>query len=297
MISADDVMARAQVWVDQRVPYCGGVRGGGDVLCGGTCNRPAAPWDGFRSDCSGYVSWVWQIQDDPSTDGFMADRGGDDGWSTVAIADLQRGDAIVCDGHSKLFSRFVGTDTAEVYEESDCGLVARISSQQLTRLGDSTLRFSGDGRVYHPIRRHGLTPSGSSGGAEGSAAFVTGSQQHFFAREDNGDLRHSYWDAADDTIRHDTSGSGVVLRPTAMLAGVERHVLARGTSGALEHFCWEPSAGLHHDTWAAGSAIATDPTMMLIGEQQHAWAVDAAGNAQHWFWDPRNALNHDTWGQ
>src|SRR5262249_12937303 len=130
--STDEIMTRAQQWVDVHVPYCGGVNGGPDYICGGTCNRPPAPWDHFRTDCSGFGSWCWQIADDPTTDGYLSDRGGDDGWSTVPVANLQRGDAVVCDGHIKLFSRFVGNGAAEIYEEFDCGETARVAVQSFT---------------------------------------------------------------------------------------------------------------------------------------------------------------------
>src|SRR3954463_16145287 len=82
-VTVADVMSRAQTWVDLQVPYCGGVNGGTDYICGGTCQRPHAAWDNFRTDCSGFVSWAWQIMDDPTSDAFSQDRGGTDGWSTI----------------------------------------------------------------------------------------------------------------------------------------------------------------------------------------------------------------------
>src|ERR1700712_2059865 len=67
-VTVNEVMSRAQQWVDLQVPYCGGVNGGTDYVCGGTCERPHAAWDDFRTDCSGFVSWAWQIADDPTSD-------------------------------------------------------------------------------------------------------------------------------------------------------------------------------------------------------------------------------------
>jgi hypothetical protein len=60
LVTTNEIMARAREWIADRVPYCGRVRGGTDFICGGTCVRPAAAWDNFRSDCSGYVSWSWR---------------------------------------------------------------------------------------------------------------------------------------------------------------------------------------------------------------------------------------------
>lgn len=156
-LTTSDVIACAEEWVADQVPYCGGVNGGTDYICGGVCHRPSAAWDGFRSDCSGFVSWCWQIPSDPTTYSYMNDNGGANGWQTIAIADLQAGDAVVCDGHIKIFSQFVSSNQAEVYEESNCGKVAHKSVQTFTQSGQ-TLKFQYDTRVYHAIRRNGILP-------------------------------------------------------------------------------------------------------------------------------------------
>lgn len=154
-ITANEVLARAEEWVDLGVPYCGGVNGGTDYICGGTCTRPAAPWDDFRTDCSGFVSWCWQIPSDPTTDSYMNDNASANGWSTILVEELAPGDAIVCDGHIKLFSQWVSDSEAEIYEEYDCGKVARKATQSFTKSGNNMF-FSGDNRTYHPIRRNGI---------------------------------------------------------------------------------------------------------------------------------------------
>jgi hypothetical protein len=295
VIGVDDVMARAQEWVDDRVPYCGGVRGGSDVLCGGTCNRPAAAWDAYRSDCSGFVSWVWQVTDDPSTDGFMNDRAGDNGWHTVAVADMARGDALVCDGHIKLLSSRVSDNSAEIYEESDCGLVASKSVQSFSVIDGNTFSFNGDGRTYHVIRRNGISGggSGSSGGAEGGQVFVTPNQQHFFVQSGN-DLGHAFWDASTNQVTHDTWGSGIAGQPVTFTAGSQQHAFARGTDGSLQHWIWDQD--YRHDVWVTGG-LASDPAVIQMGGGQHAFAADASGNLQHWWWTPdSNQISHDTWG-
>ncbi len=154
-ITTSDIMGRARAWVADAVPYCGGVNGGTDYICGGTCNRPFRAWDNFRTDCSGFVSWAWQIMDDPSTSEYISDRSGSSGWSTIAIDSLQAGDALVTNGHIKLFSAFAGAGAANILEEYDCNRVAHEQVQSFSRTGN-TLYFSGDSRPYHPIRRHGL---------------------------------------------------------------------------------------------------------------------------------------------
>jgi MYXO-CTERM domain-containing protein len=155
-MTANEILARADAFIAAKVPYCGAVRGGKDYMCGGTCQRPAAAWDHYRSDCSGFVSWCWQIASVPSTHSYIVDKSGANGWHTVAIDELRAGDAVVCDGHIKLFSKFVGKGSAEIYEEYNCGHVGRKGVQTFTRSGN-TLKFAYDSRIYHGIRRNGLT--------------------------------------------------------------------------------------------------------------------------------------------
>ena len=298
LVSRREVMARAQEWVDAKVPYCGGVRGGNDVLCGGTCRRPAAAWDRYRSDCSGYVSWVWQIPDDPTTYAYIEDRGGDDGWHTVAIDELQPGDALVSQTHIKLFSKRNG-DAMEIYEESDCGLVARIRTQGISRIDGTRFRFAGDGRTYHGIRRAGISSAGGTAPedsvGEGAQTFLTRGEQHHFARAASGELTHSFWDPNEGKVHRDVWGSGLAGEPTTLVAGAEQHAFARGGEGALEHWYWDRTTGkLSHDTW--GTGLASDPAVILMGGGQHAFAVDGAGKLQHWYWVAGKPVQHDTWG-
>ena len=171
-ISVNDVMERADEWVALGVPYCGGVNGGTDYICGGTCNRPHADWDDFRTDCSGFVSWCWQIPSDPTTSSYMNDHSGDNGWHTIDIDDLTTGDAVVCDGHIKLWNEFKSAGSAEIYEEYNCGHVARKAVQSFTRSGN-TMHFSGDSRTYHPIRRNGIEPLATMAGYLDSADVMT----------------------------------------------------------------------------------------------------------------------------
>lgn len=173
-LSANEVLTRAEEWVDLAVPYCGGVNGGTDHICGGTCNRPAAPWDDYRTDCSGFVSWCWQIPSDPTTETYMTDDAGANGWSTILVEELAPGDAIVCDGHIKLFSQWLSDTEAEIYEEYDCGKVARKAVQSFTKVGNNMF-FSGDSRTYHPIRRNGIEPLAAvKGHLDSASVYVKG---------------------------------------------------------------------------------------------------------------------------
>ncbi len=155
-ITRSEIVTRAQQWVALGVPYCGGVRNGTDYICGGTCNRPSAAWNNYRTDCSGFVSWAWQVTDDPDTYLYVSDRSGNNGWHTIPINSLVAGDAVVTKGHIKIFDSFAGTSSAKIYEEYDCDEVARHTTQGFWRSG-SFIYFNGDSRPYHAIRRNGLT--------------------------------------------------------------------------------------------------------------------------------------------
>jgi hypothetical protein len=103
------------------------------------------------------VSWAWQVSSDLTTPDFNSDRVGTNGWTTIAIDSMRAGDAFVANGHMMLFSHFIDRDTVDVLEEYDCDKVAHEVAKNFTRSGN-TVQFSGDARLFHPIRRNGLTP-------------------------------------------------------------------------------------------------------------------------------------------
>jgi hypothetical protein len=168
-ITADSIMARAKQWVAEKVLYCAVSNNKWDSVCGYQCERPKAAWDAYRSDCSGYVSWCWQIASQPSSRTYMVDKAGTDGWKTIPIDALAPGDALVCNGHIMLFSRWVSATSFEIYQESNCGKVANFGTRTFKRNADGTLMIGSDTRVYHPIRRNGLTAPTPDAGAPDAA--------------------------------------------------------------------------------------------------------------------------------
>ena len=125
----DVAVSRALQWVDAGMPYCGGVNGGGDVLCGGTCWRGGSAsnpaWDRYRSDCSGLVSWAWQLPAPGRTTYGFAPFDAAVSYE-IAGDDLQPGDALNNDEHVVLFAGWVdrGAGKARIIEEYNCGHVA-----------------------------------------------------------------------------------------------------------------------------------------------------------------------------
>jgi len=166
-ISASDIMARANAYIAANVLYCQAPAGQyytGPENCypGVACPAPEGhPWDDYRTDCSGFVSYVWQIPSDPDTATFSYDMSGPQGWTSIAFDSLRAGDALVAEGHIKLFSKFEGANAAQIYEEYDCNKHGRVDTQGFSRIGGDQILFDGDDRPYHAIRRNALTASPS----------------------------------------------------------------------------------------------------------------------------------------
>ena len=138
--------------------------------------------------------------------------------------------------------------------------------------------------------------SGSSK-SEGSQVFLYPNQQHFFRRDDAGNVRHHYWDGNQNKLLEDTWGTGAAGQPVTFAQGTSQHVFARKTDGSLGHWFWDPVNGPRTDSWAPAGSLAGDPAALVIGEFQAVWAVDAGGDLQHWYWGPKtNGVKHDTWG-
>jgi cell wall-associated NlpC family hydrolase len=159
---------RAQQWVNVKMPYCGGVPGGTDWICGGTCigRTQRADWDVYRSDCSGFVSWVWQLkyENGHRTWGFAPfNQEGAAFSQTISPNDLQPGDALnsaTADRASQHIILFTGwADKAnsmiKTMEEANCSddLVVN-TNRKMAVQGDGSVWVGG--KQYWPIRKTGV---------------------------------------------------------------------------------------------------------------------------------------------
>lgn len=162
------MMDRAQQWVNAQMPYCGATPGGWDGICGVTCTGRArrSDWDRYRSDCSGYVSWVWQLayQDGHRTWGFAPFNQEGAAFSEVIPAtSLQPGDALnsatkdIYTQHIILFAGWVdkANGIVKTLEEANCSadLVVR-NDRKMVVNGDGTVSL--EGRAFWPIRKLGV---------------------------------------------------------------------------------------------------------------------------------------------
>lgn len=149
-------VSRARLWVRAKMPYCGGPNGGRDVICGGTCKRGGTAenkeWDDFRSDCSGFVSWAWNLDAPGRTTSSLAPYDSEES-DLIDVDELEPGDALNSGHHVMLFAGW--TDKAKlkatILQETECGTVASEVVSSFTKMGPTTLKIS-DGRIFRSIR-------------------------------------------------------------------------------------------------------------------------------------------------
>lgn len=124
-IARSTILARGQVWVDNHVPY-----------------NQQGTYDGYRTDCSGYVSMCWGLAR-PGLSTYTMHTVA----SNINKGDLAPGDALNCDTtHIVLFAGWV--DAAQT----------KYIGMQETNPSTGTVKgpipypyFGGDG-CFHPIR-------------------------------------------------------------------------------------------------------------------------------------------------
>lgn len=156
---AEKTLARARLWIAAEMPYCGGPNGGKDVICGGTCVRSGESkkpeWDKYRSDCSGFVSWSWELPAPGRTTRTLAPYDNEVS-AVIEVKDLKPGDALNGSSHVMLFGGWVdeAAGKATILQESRCGTFAQEKVSTFTKVDATTLKIS-DGRNFRPIRLKG----------------------------------------------------------------------------------------------------------------------------------------------
>jgi hypothetical protein len=167
--------------VTAKLAYCQSPEGESDPdsSCSSTCERVSnAQWDPYRSDCSGFVSWAWQL---PApglvTDEFAPFDTTDS--TTIDCTAMQPGDAANRNsvGHIVIFKQWVTPGSEAVFiEEPGCS-----SSMPYAHEFTSTVTCSGadvdiayEGATFTAIRYNHIVddPCGgsSSGGSSGSSS-------------------------------------------------------------------------------------------------------------------------------
>lgn len=289
-MTANDIMARANDYLTHNIVYCGGALGEEDgTKCGeGICHPPAGPWDGYRSDCSGFVSYCWQIPSDPDSDAYMQDESGSLGWKTIAIDELQPGDAVVTSGHIKLWGGFSGSDAALIYEEYNCNTLPHKEVQPFSRSGNS-LWFDGDDREYHPIRRNNLAPPPPPGPsvAMGHGQPVgrnADGRLELFAVATNGQMIHRWQTGSDGAWSPWASlGGDFISEPTVVTKkDGNLELFAVNKNGALYHR-WQDGTGWNTTGWESlGGAFSSAPSVAKnVDGREELFAVGTNREVYH----------------
>jgi hypothetical protein len=198
------IVSRGMEWVSAELHYCQAPHGAvdGDQSCWAwegpkhVCDRESdAAWNGYRSDCSGFVTWSWGLAANVhGTDGgyatghFAPYNGSPYGESTVFShtiqgVDLQPGDALnkivssPADGHIILFKQWVTKGkTALLMEEPGCSAspaYAHEFTSNLSISGDQ-VTVDAEGDTFYAIRFNSVTGGGSSSSSSGGASSSSG---------------------------------------------------------------------------------------------------------------------------
>jgi len=119
----EGAITRGALWVAAKVPYCQAANHQPDYdsACASVCNRPDnADWDPYRSDCSGFVSWAWDLPaPGRTTAGFAPFK--TDLTHEIAGTDLRPGDAVNNSEHVMLFTEWTKPGSeAKFMEETGC---------------------------------------------------------------------------------------------------------------------------------------------------------------------------------
>jgi hypothetical protein len=173
-ITGSTILSRADEWVTAKLLYCQSPNGAPDPdpSCSPTCTRESNPaWDPYRSDCSGFVSWAWNLPAPGHTTSEFAPA--DTSVSFVIDgSELQPGDAVnIPADHMVLFVSWVTPGSkANFYEEPGCS-----ASEPYAHAFTSTLSISGssvtidyEGKTFTAIRYIGLTGVGDAGADSGT---------------------------------------------------------------------------------------------------------------------------------
>jgi hypothetical protein len=105
LISRNEIINRAQDWVNRQIPY-----------------SQTATTDGYRQDCSGYTSMAWKSS---TAGGGHATFDMQEICTKISKSELKMGDAILNpDSHVLIFHKWIDNDNFYEYAEHKPGTVA-----------------------------------------------------------------------------------------------------------------------------------------------------------------------------
>lgn len=174
-VTRSDAIARAELWVDAKLQYCQAPNGAhdDDTSCASTCTRESnTDWDPYRSDCSGFISWAWQL---PAPGRVTSEFAPFETAvsSTIACTDLKPGDAANknAGGHIVLFKEWVTPGTEAVFlEEPGCSASAPYAHEFTSAVTCSGVNvdIAYEGETFTAIRYLDISDDDSSSDAGSS---------------------------------------------------------------------------------------------------------------------------------
>ncbi len=185
-VTRSQVIANAQQWVTAQLQYCQSANGQPDydTSCSSTCMRQSNPaWDPYRSDCSGFISWAWELPAPGLVTGDFAPIGSASSM-TIPCADMKPGDAAnryPNKGHIVLFKQWVTPGTEAIFmEEPGCSSstpYAKEFQSAVTCSGDTVnITYEGDTftAIRYPTSGDDAADAGSGGDSGSGSASSSG---------------------------------------------------------------------------------------------------------------------------
>jgi uncharacterized protein (TIGR03382 family) len=169
-LTTTDAINRAEQWVAAQLHYCQSPYGqpDGDSSCWAwegpqhVCDRQSNPqWDPYRSDCSGFVSWAWNLPAPGRVTGEFAPFQ-TDATQEIQANTLQPGDAAnrASGGHMVLFKAWMVQGQSAVFmEEPGCSSATPYAHEftSTVTLNGSTIHIDYEGDDFVAIRYPMLT--------------------------------------------------------------------------------------------------------------------------------------------
>ena len=182
-VTAADAIARAEEWVAAKLLYCQSPNGADDSIdpaCSPVCMRTSNPaWDPYRSDCSGLVSWAWELPAPGHTTAeFAPNQAGI--TSVIDASTLAMGDAVNTDDsassehHIMLFKGWtVPGQTATFIEEPGCSANPDYAHEftSTVSIQGTSITVDYNGITFEAIRYGALMQGGS--GTTYAASYVS----------------------------------------------------------------------------------------------------------------------------
>ncbi|TWP51607.1 VCBS repeat-containing protein [Lentzea tibetensis] len=237
-ISRGEVIARAQTWVDARVPYSQKVK-----------------YNGYRTDCSGFVSMAWRLSDSLSTETLVNVS------HLIPKSELRAGDIMMNGGpgsggnagHVAIFERWVDGSQTSYWAYEQAGPDGAPTSHHKV-----PYPYFGNDNRFKPYRYNHIVDdtTGSSLSGDGRAEIAkVGDDGNVIAwRNDNGFAPDTYRTSnlfateftADNIQFADLDGDG----------GTE--IIKVGADGNV--IAWRNDNGFAPDTYRTSNLIATEFT-------------------------------------